>query len=352
MKIRYFAAIFVLAALIMAMVFFASQTPEAISQERTLTPTLNPDYRFVRSVDRDAIPAIDNPEFVPAAEADAEYRPDELVIGVEFNGDARAYSVPLLSRHEIVNDTVGRQPIVVTWCPLCFTSIVYDREVDGRILDFGVSGLLLNNAMVMYDRQTDSLWAHISGEALQGPLMDSQLEFLTSWFTTWEEWKTRHPDTLALFKDGVLVDNYASYYNSDEIGVSGVVGFEDRLPNKEFVVGIAHESEAIAYPFSTLRQEPVINDEVGDLPVVVIFLSESQTGLVYRRQVDEQMLEFSFDSETGKLVDAQTGSTWDAWRGIAVDGPLKGEILRRVHSTRAFWFGWRDNNPGSQIYGQ
>ncbi len=314
------------------------------------TPTLNPAIRFVQQVERDTIPAIDNPQFLTAEEAQNEYTPQELVIGVEINGDARAYSIPVLSRHEIVNDVVGGEPIAITWCPLCFNAIVFNREIDGQTLDFGVSGLLVDNLLVMYDRQTDSLWTPLDGTALQGSLMGKRLEMVQSWFTTWEAWLEHNPTTLALAKNGINTDVYASYYNNDDSGVSQNFDFDERLPTKSFVIGVEIDGESVAYPFTTLRQRGVVNDIVGEAPITVVFIAESQIGLTYSASIEAQTLTFSFDPSTNTLIDDQTGTIWDAWQGLGIEGELEGQILRRIPSPRMFWFAWRDHHPKTHIF--
>ncbi len=344
----WFILAVVVGALLLVVSRLINQLPNNDAAAIDSTPSPTPVYTYVQATERDYIPAIDDPQFLAADVADDEYEPDELVIGLAINGDVRAYSVPVLSRHEIVNDVVGGQPVAVTWCPLCFTGIVYTRDVEGSVLNFVVSGLLVHNNLVMVDRETDSLWSQVLGEAIEGPLLGTRLEFIESWFTTWGEWKARHPDTRALAKNGITIDNYASYYNSTAAGLTNGLDLDERLPLKVSVIGVSHEEQAVAYPFSLLRRERVINDQVGDLSVVVIFVAEGETGLVFDRTVAQQMLTFRYIDE--QLVDEQTGSVWDAWQGIAVSGPLEGQLLLRVPSTRSFWFGWRDWYPGTRIY--
>lgn len=317
------------------------------------TATLTPDIRLVEQVRRGEIAAIDDPVFLTADEADASYAPGELVIGLDIDGDARAYSVPLLSRHEIVNDVVGGVPVAVTWCPLCFTAIVYERSVDGRVLDFGVSGLLRNNNLVMVDRQTDSLWPQSNPTAIQGPLAGATLQFRTSMLLTWEAWRTLHPNSLTLQKPAGVIDGYSSYYNNDEIGVSNVPDFDVRLPGKAFILGVQNGDDAVAYPFSRIVRESVINDHVGAVPLVIIYLPDGDTALSYDRTLaDGTVLDFAPGDTPSTMIDLQTGSIWDAWRGEAISGPLAGELLFREQSLRVFWFHWRDLYPDSRIFGQ
>ena len=231
---------------------------------------------------------------------------------------------------------------------------MYSREIDGQEYTFGVSGKLIMNVLVMYDRQTGSLWSQLLGEAVEGELKGTKLEFFPSLMTTWEDWKARYPDTLALVKGySGGHDSYDSYYESDAAGVIGEAHRDDRLQTKQSVVGVALGDAAVAYPFSVLSFEPVVNDIVGGTPVVVVFGEDTGTGVVFDREVDGRVLTFSLsDPERLTLTDAETGSTWGGLTGLATDGPLAGERLARVKSTRSFWFGWKDFYPETRVYGK
>jgi hypothetical protein len=228
---------------------------------------------------------------------------------------------------------------------------VYSRILDGEEFTFGVSGKLIMNVLVMYDRQTGSLWSQLLGEAVEGPLKGTKLEFVRSWQTTWEDWKARYPDTVALEKGfGGNYDPYTSYYNSSQSGVLGDNREDNRLYSKEFVVGVEQNGQAAAYPFSVLNEEPVVNDQVGETPILVVFNEESATGVVYDRRVGDQELSFSI-AEDLILVDEATSTRWDGLTGEALDGPLAGERLNRLKSTSSFWFGWKDWYPETRVYG-
>ncbi len=228
---------------------------------------------------------------------------------------------------------------------------MYSREVGDRVLEFGVSGKLVMNVLVMYDRQTESLWSQLLGKAIEGPLKGITLEFLPAWQTTWLDWRTRYPDTKALIKGYVgRRDPYLGYYNSGRAGVLGQERQDDRLPIKQFVIGIANESNATAYPFSILNDEPVVNDWVGDLPVLVVFDPENASGVVFDRRAGDETLDF--DSLEGfRLIDRQSSSIWDGKTGEAISGQMSGVALERVKSTSSFWFGWKDFYPDTRVYG-
>ncbi|WP_339715587.1 DUF3179 domain-containing protein [uncultured Sneathiella sp.] len=158
------------------------------------------DFSEIRNggVGKDAIPSIDNPKFIPAAEAD-HLNPTEPVIGVAINGEARAYPLQVLMWHEIVNDELGGVPIAVTFCPLCNASIVFDRRINhsenGEIrLEFGTTGKLRNSDLVMYDRQTESWWQQFTGEAIVGELMGVELDMIPVRIESFAKFRDRHPE--------------------------------------------------------------------------------------------------------------------------------------------------------------
>jgi len=148
---------------------------------------------------RDGIPALDHPAAIPAAAA--PWHGDETVIGVQLDGEARAYPIAILNWHELVNDTLGAREILISYCPLCGTGIVFDRRVGGRARSFGVSGLLYQSDLLLYDRETESLWSQIGSEAVTGPESGARLRVLRSQPTSWARWKQAHPGTTVLDLD-------------------------------------------------------------------------------------------------------------------------------------------------------
>ena len=230
---------------------------------------------------------------------------------------------------------------------------MYDREVEDEELTFGVSGKLIRNVLVMYDRETNSFWSQLLGEAVDGEMVGAKLTYLPSWFMTWEEWKEMHPDTIALDKNGRRgsEDVYDSYYASERAGVIGRSKFDERLKTKEFVIGVELENAAIAYPFSVLNHEPIINDSLDGKDFLVMFDLQSGASVVFERTVEGQTLTFSQNDDESTMTDLETGSIWERMNGTAIDGPLRGTELKRVKSVASFWFGWVDFHPDTIVYG-
>jgi hypothetical protein len=205
---------------------------------------------------RDGIPAINAPKFVSAAAARLE--PQDRVLGIVRGGTAKAYPIKILNWHEIVNDRFGEEPIAITYCPLCGTGIAYLATVGDRATTFGVSGLLYNSDVLLYDRATQSLWSQLLSQAVAGPLKGQRLTPVALTHTTWADWKARHPESQVLSPDTGFArdyarDPYAGYASNPKI-MFPVASRSDRFPAKELVLGIEMNGRHKAYAFSELEK--------------------------------------------------------------------------------------------------
>src|SRR5919106_5445469 len=213
----------------------------------------------------DGIPAIDRPTFVGPATAAAWIVSKEPVLALEINGVARAYPLQILMWHEIVNDVVGGVPVTVTYCPLCNAGIVFERIVDDAVLDFGTSGKLYRSDLVMYDRQSHSLWAQMEGRAIVGARAGTRLTMLPSNTISFEAWRAAHPNGKVLSRETGPRRNYGAnpYESYDDPGLRPFLfsGRPDprRLP-KERVVGVKIGDTARAYPWPILARQRVVHD--------------------------------------------------------------------------------------------
>lgn len=239
--------------------------------------------------------------------------------------------------------------------------MVYIRErVNDEPIEFGVSGKLWMNALLMYDRQTHSLWSHITGEAIAGILKGKILKRVPSTHATWGEWKQANPSTLLLSKGGLWgrkydTDPYQDYYADDKrIGMVPLKHPDKRISPKERVVGIMIGPEARAYPFSSLERFPVVNDTLYDRGIVVVFSSKSKTATVFDRRLGNKILTFKEKktSASGELLitDNETASVWRGLNGEAVEGELKGQKLEQMPNMVSFWFAWKDYFPDTTIF--
>jgi Protein of unknown function (DUF3179) len=223
---------------------------------------------------KDGIPAIDVPHFTQASDVDW-LGSKEPVIEVTIGQEARGYPLQVLIWHEIANDRVAGVPIAVTFCPLCNTAVVFDRRLDGRVLDFGTTGKLRDSDLVMYDRQTESWWQQFSGEALVGELAGAELSQLPVRIVSWSEFLREHPGSAVLDRETGHFRDYGAnpYSGYDSVDSSPLFEVrnedDDRLPPKERVVYVEVGDEAFAIPFSSLAEERVVEVDTEDGDLVV-----------------------------------------------------------------------------------
>jgi len=230
---------------------------------------------------RDGIPAISNPKHIPSSEA-GWLESDDRVIGIEIDGQRRAYPIRILDHHEIVNDRIGDQAFAITYCPLCGTGVAFDAMVAGEVREFGVSGLLYNSDVLLYDRQTESLWSQIQSKAVSGPLKGKRLTRIPIQHTTWEAWLGRG-DSLVLSRDTGYRRDYSrspyGSYASDADLYFPVNARSARYHPKERVLGIEIGARFKAYPFAELaRVESPWKDSFAGQDLVVMFDAETRSG--------------------------------------------------------------------------
>jgi hypothetical protein len=213
---------------------------------------------------RDCIPSIDQPVFIATAEV-SYLRDDDLVMTLTHNGITRAYPTRILDHHEIVNDMFGPDPVAVTYCPLCGSGLAFDRRQGGQVLDFGVSALLHNSDLVMYDRQTESLWQQITGEAFAGKLRGNQLKTLPLSMITWQNWREQYPQAEVLTVENIqsdryLKDAYGDYHESERLYMP-VSATDARLHPKRVIYGMEIGETAIAIDAEWLVRENQFSNE-------------------------------------------------------------------------------------------
>jgi|GEM_PF-708648 len=227
---------------------------------------------------RDCIPSIDKPNYVSADEA-TFLGDDELIMGVNINGQQRAYPARIMDYHEIVNDTIAGQPIAVTWCPLCGSGVAFDPRIDGEVVEFGVSGVLHDSDLVMYDRKTDSLWQQITGQAIMGPRLGERLEILPMTMTDWQTWRQAHPDTQVLSTDtGVDRDygdsrRYDAYDQSDRLAFP-VSERDLTIHPKSVVFGFDIDGHKLAIFEDQLDQQPRMETSLGQRQLIIERLAD------------------------------------------------------------------------------
>jgi hypothetical protein len=320
----------------------------------------------------DGILPIDDPCFDSVAAADEWLEPQSPVMVVEVDGDRRAYPLAIMTQHEIVNDVVGDVPVLVTYCPLCNSGLAFERTIgtggDAEVLDFGTSGRLFQSNLVMYDRQTRSLWSQFTGQAVVGEdLVGITLPRIATSLIGWADFAAASPDGLVLSRDSVEGRTYGRnpYVGYDTAGEGFLFDgpSDDRLRPDARVVGLGTDADPVAIPLDDLRDAGAIELEV-DGSKLAVFWGPGQASALDAPRVDEgadigstaaflaqdedgDPLSFETDGD-GTFTDVQTGSTWNLL-GEATDGPLAGQRLTPVPLDDTFWFVWFAFQPDTTI---
>ena len=318
-------------------------------------------------VGRDGIPPIDNPKFESIEEAEPVMNDLEPVVTFKIKGEAKAYPLAILTWHEIVNDTVGGVPVTVTFCPLCNSALAFERTLQGRVFDFGVSGNLRNSDLIMWDRQTQTWWQQLTGKAIIGELAGHQLEFVPASIISWADFKAANPESLVLSRDTGFGRPYGNnpYAGYDRVDRPPFLfdGEEDnRLLPMQRVAAFNIGEVSAAFPFPVLETELVINYKVNGTDVVVFFKPGTVSALdrtliidskdvgstgVFDAELDGQKLTFRIEND--QFMDAQTGTVWNIL-GEAVQGEMTGKSLTPIVHGNHFWFAWGAFNPDTLIY--
>lgn len=333
---------------------------------------LVPASALVDVLSPDSIPSIDQPKFISPKGAARWLADREPVVFLELGGRARAYPAQIMTWHEIVNDVVGGEPVAITFCPLCNSAVAFDRKVGGRTLEFGTSGKLYQSALVMYDRQTDSLWTHFDGVAIQGSLTGTRLEVIPVQMLSFGDWRREHPDGRVLSRDTgynrPYGENPYEYYDTNKRPFSGFFQgpISPKLDPMERVVGVAFGETAVAYAYERLGaggSAGVVHDTVAGREIVVLWRPGVASALdqprisngrdvgssgVFVPTVGGRRL--TFEVREGAFVDRETGSRWTL-SGRAVEGSLAGERLEAVPHLDSFWFAWWGYHPETRVHG-
>ncbi|MEX0279411.1 MAG: DUF3179 domain-containing protein [Ruegeria sp.] len=319
---------------------------------------LQPDKMKIRleeiawgGVSKDGIPSLDNPTLISASRADY-LRGDDLVFGVAINGDERAYPLRIMGWHEMFNEVIGGVPVALAYCTLCGSGILFETQVSGRRkpLVFGSSGFLYRSNKLMFDRETHSLWNQYTGKPVVGPLVNSGIELKQRpvVITTWDSWKTSHPDTKVLSLNTGHRRNYGSgvvyrdYFASNALMFPAVVD-QSQHRQKDYVFTIRQFGAARAWPLDAFARTRVINDAIANRPLVLIGNADKRAVRAYERESHR------FTVSDGGLLD-QSGQKWRLTEEalIAPDG----SELPRVAGHISYWFAW-DNYLGdaASVYG-
>jgi hypothetical protein len=329
-------------------------------------PLLDPNVVLSGGPPPDGIPAIDAPTFLRAQ--DVDFLADtEAVLVLTVGEETRAYPFQIMTWHEIVNDTVGGVPVAVTYCPLCNSGVAFDRRVDGKVLDFGTSGMLHASNLIMYDRQTESLWPQLSGQAAIGVMTGATMDELPLSPVGWGDFRAAHPDAWVLSRD---TGHHRDYGRNPYVGLDrdpdrpppfGAPSEDDRLPPMERVIALQGSTETVTVVRSVIEEARVVDETVDDRPLVLLHAVGQASALddglvsggrdigtvaVFDPVVDGTTLSFGVDG--AGFVDDQTGSTWNIL-GEATAGELAGERLTPYPFVDTFWLSWVTFAPDTRV---
>jgi hypothetical protein len=263
----------------------------------------------------DGIPSIDNPDFISVSDVDY-VEDDELGIAFSRGGTNRFYPYHILVYHEIVNDVIDGTRVLVTYCPLCLSGIVFDPLVDGERVEFGTSGKLWQSNLVMYDRKTGSYWSQILGQAIVGDMAGEQLEILPSDVVRYSNWKRAHPDGEVLSRETGAFrfygqDPYGDYYTSDRL-IFSVQASDERLELKDYVLGIVVNGNAKAYYPPSVKRDGEVVDNFQGKQIVAQYDEDLDVVHLFERDASGQQV--------------------------------------RIHPFPSFWFSWVAAHPDTELY--
>ncbi len=297
------------------------------------------------------------PEYETVAETDTWLSDVSLVMGlVAEDEQAYAYPFKILNFHEIVNETLADEPLLISFCPLCNSAIVYSRIIGGEELVFGNTSALHESDMVMYDTETGSYWFQAGGEAILGELTTSTLTAVPSIVTTWDEWKAQYPDTLILSRPNTGVDysqdvfaRYSAFVNQGNFAfpVSESVSSDTRLRLAENVLVVDIEDESVAFPLVRLNNVAV-NTTVGGEVVVVLTKDDSVSAIAFSAQLSEDVV-VELEYVDGQWRDTMSDTVFD-YSGRAIGGEYEGQTLTQLPTRFMFWFSAVSTTPDIVVY--
>lgn len=288
-----------------------------------------------------------NKSFIPAAESVDK---SKLVIGISVNGEARAYPIQLIGYHHQVVDTVGNEPVMITYCTVCRTGRVYSTLINSRHESFRLVGMDHFNA-VFEDVSTHSWWQQANGKAIAGPLKGLSLKEIPSIQVTIDSWLRQYPNSMVMAPDPVFDERYFRLEDYDRGTMQSplVKRAPGRWQPKSWVVGVKNESTAMAYDWNELVTKRVIQDSLEKLPILVAMEADNTSFHVYDRRIDGAVLQFNTTLSGECFTDSNTLSTWNM-DGVCVDGPLKGSRLLRVQAYNEFWHSWEMFQTNAKKY--
>ena len=275
---------------------------------------------------------------------------NQLIIGASVNGQASAYPVQIIGYHHQVQDTIGGQPVLVTYCTVCRTGRIFSPYVKGKFQHFRLVGMDHFNAM-FEDEATGSWWRQVTGEAIAGPLKGNSLTEIPSAQMRLGSWIRDHPETRILQPDTLFNKQYANLQGYDSGTLKSSLEKRDSSSwrFKSWVVGLSYNVMSKAYDWNELVIDKVINDSIGLFPVVLLLENDGLSFHAWSRTEQGQVLAFEWNKDKQQLEDKNTHSIWD-WTGVCKEGPLKGLLVAQVPAYQEFWHSWQSFHPETLKY--
>lgn len=336
--------------------------------ETDITKTMVPLEQIMRG--SGASKPINQPIFQPVQQAAQHLLPQEPVIALSLEGRSRAYPLAVLIQHNVVNDEFEGRYIAVTYCPLCNSAVVFDRQIsDDYVMQMGVTDKLYNSNFLMYDMGSKSWWHQVSGEAIVGEMAGTRLEMVPSLVVSFETFAERYPDGQVLVGDAddpdriYTINPYIHYDSSDSPLMSNAT-YDPRLKPLQRVLAAVVADTPVAYSYAYLERMQVVNADVEGVPVVALWQpgmlsvlderliaqsSDIGQAALFSRELDGRVLTFRIEDDA--IYDAQTNSQWNIF-GEAIAGELEGESLMAYTSFQFFWFAWSSSHPETLVFTQ
>jgi len=275
---------------------------------------------------------------------------NKLVIGVSFNGEAKAYPIQLIGYHHQVRDTVGNVPVMITYCTVCRTGRAFSPLINGHMESFRLVGMDHFNAM-FEDATTKSWWQQATGVAIAGPLKGTALTELPSRQLTLAAWLRQYPDSYIMQPDTTFKKDYEDLAHYDKGTIKSGLEKKDSSSwkRKSWVIGVKYNHSEKAYDWNKLVKEKIIQDSVAGMPLIIAVEKDTASFHVYDRRVNGSTLTFQPGDNNDLLTDQNTNSRWNM-DGVCIDGPLKGKKMTAVQSYQEFWHSWSTFHPNTLKY--
>jgi hypothetical protein len=289
----------------------------------------------------------DAPSFAPASQVSVDA--DDKVLAVTLGGEAHAYPIRTMGYHHIVNDTLGNVPIAVTYCTLCHTGLVWNRNIAGKTLHFRLAGINNGNALLR-DVQTGSIWQQSTGEAIFGPLKGQHLQIVPSNELTFALWRSERPHGQVLVPDPAYVADYDPKDWEKHIALTHVVvdTSASGIDPHRLMLGITLNGQNKAYPLDILLHEKLVEDEIAGAPLLLLVGPDGASVRTFAASLGGENA-MTFVNDNGIPRDVETASTWN-FQGCAVSGPMTGRCLTEVESHKDYWFDWMNHHPATVVF--